>query len=336
MAVGGRDRARGPLRVAHRARSATRRSFALVLVARRRLVPRAANRPRRSSARSSRCVASWPTPRTSCARRSTVVRSRAEVALQRARERRGVRGGAARHRARDRCASVASSKTCSCSRGPTPANGRSSVSASFSTTSRSTRRRRRASSPIAKRVRLEVDEFEEAPVDRRSGAPAPARDDPARQRDQVHARRRRSCGSACGARDDAARSRVTDAGVGHPAEQLPHVFERFYRGDAARTRDARRREPPRARGSDLSIAQWIAEEHGGTIRIESTPGQRNVRRRSNFRRTEHGRCVIVLTGSRASLPRSPSIRRGHALSHRPGRGLRRALCRCPLAAQTTR
>jgi signal transduction histidine kinase len=58
---------------------------------------------------------------------------------------------------------------------------------------------------------------------------------------------------------------VADTGVGIPAEQLPHVFERFYRGDPAR------READGA-GLGLAIARWIAEAHGARIDIDSQPG----------------------------------------------------------------
>jgi signal transduction histidine kinase len=60
---------------------------------------------------------------------------------------------------------------------------------------------------------------------------------------------------------------VSDAGAGIPAEQLPHVFERFYRGDAARSRAGT--AASEGAGLGLSIAQWIAEEHRATIRIDS-------------------------------------------------------------------
>ena len=68
---------------------------------------------------------------------------------------------------------------------------------------------------------------------------------------------------------------VADTGIGIPPEQLPHVFERFYRGDPSRTRES---ADGAGSGSDgvglgLSIAQWIAEEHAGSIRIDSAPGQ---------------------------------------------------------------
>jgi signal transduction histidine kinase len=55
---------------------------------------------------------------------------------------------------------------------------------------------------------------------------------------------------------------VTDTGIGIPTEQLPHVFERFYRGDPAR------REAEGA-GLGLAIARWIAEAHDAQIEIAS-------------------------------------------------------------------
>jgi signal transduction histidine kinase len=67
---------------------------------------------------------------------------------------------------------------------------------------------------------------------------------------------------------------VTDDGIGISPEQLSHVFERFYRGDPSRTRDASgSADASTGAGLGLSIAQWIAEEHDGTIGIDSTPGQ---------------------------------------------------------------
>jgi signal transduction histidine kinase len=59
---------------------------------------------------------------------------------------------------------------------------------------------------------------------------------------------------------------VSDTGRGIPAEALPHVFDRFYRVDKARSREAG------GSGLGLAIARWIAEAHGGSIRADSTPG----------------------------------------------------------------
>ncbi|QCU79120.1 HAMP domain-containing histidine kinase [Citricoccus sp. SGAir0253] len=61
---------------------------------------------------------------------------------------------------------------------------------------------------------------------------------------------------------------VADTGDGIPAEQLPHVFERFYRGDTARDRDHG------GSGVGLAISRALAEAHGGTLTARSDgPGR---------------------------------------------------------------
>jgi signal transduction histidine kinase len=70
---------------------------------------------------------------------------------------------------------------------------------------------------------------------------------------------------------------VSDSGIGITGDQLPHVFERFYRGDPSRTRaQSRDASGSEGAGLGLSIAQWICDEHGGTIRIDSQPGEGTV------------------------------------------------------------
>jgi signal transduction histidine kinase len=56
---------------------------------------------------------------------------------------------------------------------------------------------------------------------------------------------------------------VTDTGIGIPADDLPHVFDRFYRVDRARSRELG------GAGLGLAIARWIVESHGGEIGVAS-------------------------------------------------------------------
>ncbi len=60
---------------------------------------------------------------------------------------------------------------------------------------------------------------------------------------------------------------VSDSGPGIAPEHLPHLFERFYRIDAARTADQG------GTGLGLALAKWIADAHGGHLDVVSTPGR---------------------------------------------------------------
>lgn len=61
---------------------------------------------------------------------------------------------------------------------------------------------------------------------------------------------------------------VRDTGSGIDAEDLPFIFDRFYRGDKSR-----HRSDSNSSGLGLAIAKAIVEAHGGVIQVESTLGE---------------------------------------------------------------
>jgi len=60
---------------------------------------------------------------------------------------------------------------------------------------------------------------------------------------------------------------VADTGAGIPADQLPFIFDRFWRADKARSRDAG------GSGLGLAIARDIAQSHGAQLTVESSVGR---------------------------------------------------------------
>lgn len=69
--------------------------------------------------------------------------------------------------------------------------------------------------------------------------------------------------------------KVRDTGIGIPEEALPHLFDRFYRVDPARTHDQSDPKTKATTGSGLglAIAQAIVENHQGQITVESQLNQ---------------------------------------------------------------
>jgi two-component system sensor histidine kinase BaeS len=69
---------------------------------------------------------------------------------------------------------------------------------------------------------------------------------------------------------DAVEITVRDTGTGIPPEDLPYIFDRFWRADRSRARDERW---PGGTGLGLSIAQSLTQAQGGRIWAESQPGR---------------------------------------------------------------
>jgi heavy metal sensor kinase len=70
--------------------------------------------------------------------------------------------------------------------------------------------------------------------------------------------------------DKSAVAEVHDNGVGIATGDLPHIFDRFYRADKARSREFG------GVGLGLSIARWVAEAHGGSVEVHSSVGTGSI------------------------------------------------------------
>ncbi|MBI2758390.1 MAG: HAMP domain-containing protein [Chloroflexi bacterium] len=68
---------------------------------------------------------------------------------------------------------------------------------------------------------------------------------------------------------DKATLRISDSGPGIPPEHLPHLFDRFYRVDAARSQNSDDPASPTGSGLGLSIVAWVVQAHNGNIKAES-------------------------------------------------------------------
>jgi signal transduction histidine kinase len=66
---------------------------------------------------------------------------------------------------------------------------------------------------------------------------------------------------------DQVRLEVLDDGPGIPGDAIPHLFDRFYRVDGARSGRGN------GAGLGLAIVKWIVQQHGGHVEVESRPGE---------------------------------------------------------------
>jgi two-component system OmpR family sensor kinase len=100
------------------------------------------------------------------------------------------------------------------------------------------------------------------------------------------------------ATEDEATFTVKDTGIGIAAIDLPNIFDRFYRADRVRSRQSERG----GFGLGLSISQWIAQAHGGSLSVQS-----RLHRGSTFTVT------LPVSGAAPSEPPPPERRQPQAV-----------------------
>ena len=167
--------------------------------------------------------------------------------------------------------------------------------------------------------------------DGRSHAPSPAAAQPRDERDQVHAvGRSRGSSRSCDVRDDEIAITVRDTGIGISASDLPHVFDRFWRADRARSRASERggfglgsvdlaMDRAGARRHDHgAIASGAGKRvHGGPAHGAGARGKCGFRepRGRNCRRVPRAdREVVTLPSPTLNLPGIPPANAGNTLS----------------------
>lgn len=91
---------------------------------------------------------------------------------------------------------------------------------------------------------------------------------------------------------------VGDNGIGIPAGDLPHIFDRFYRVDPARSRTGERP----GTGLGLAITKWIAEAHGGHITVQSRLGRGTVFTVTLPKKPESATLPLSLAGEELTGP----------------------------------
>ena len=229
------------------------------------------------------------------------------------RRRSGRRGPSSSSRAGSRSSgSTGSPRTCSSSRSSTPGlvlldlrpdDLRAAVETAVEQSTAAARKR-----GITLRLGLPAAPIRDPP---RPAADRPGRREPRRQRHQVHAAAADRWAWTCRATADGARIEVTDTGVGIDPAELPHIFERFYRG--SRANEAR----GSGSGLGLAIVRSIVDMHGGHGR-----GRESRRRRG---RDSSSSCPATRASWRAprrpngpTSPRRAAARRREAVAQRDG------------------